>query len=258
MKRIAKAFENAKQENRAAFIGYLTAGYPTEAEFLIQAEKLLQYADLLEVGIPYSDPLGDGPTVQQSGGLVLSRGMTTAKTFELIKRLREKTEKAIAVMTYYNPIYCYQGGERQFVADLKEAGADGMILPDLPADEAGSLLPIARELDIDTIFLIAPTSTVERLQIVSEASRGFIYAVSVTGVTGARESLPDEVGNLVKEVKKYSDLPIAVGFGISNKETANPIAKIADGVVVGSALIKAVANNSLESLAKEIAEACKR
>jgi len=258
MKRIAKAFEAAKKENRAVFAAYLTAGYPNEKDFLIQSQKLLQYADLFELGIPYSDPLGDGPTIQQSGAQVLNQGMTTTKTLELLKKLREKTEKPIVVMTYYNSIYCYHRGEEGFLEDLKAAGADGMILPDLPPDEADSLIPIARKLDLDTIFLIAPTSTPERLKVVSEASRGFIYAVSVTGVTGARQSLPSEVAGIVKNAKKYSDLPIVVGFGISGQETAKPVAKVADGIAVGSALIKAVADNSLEPLAKEIAEACKR
>jgi len=258
MSRIKEAFARAKAENRAAFIAYLTAGYPDEESFVTETLKLFEYADIVEVGIPYSDPLGDGPTVQQAGEQVLRQGMTTAKMFDFIKELREKTDKAIVVMTYYNPIYCHAGGEEGFLKALKESGADGVILPDLPADEADTLIPIARDLDLDTIFLIAPTSTDERIEIVAEASRGFIYAVSVTGVTGARQSLPAEVTDLVARAKAITELPIAVGFGISNAQTANPIAKVADGVVVGSAIIKAVAGNYADALAAEIAAACKR
>ncbi len=258
MSRIKEVFAKAKAENRAAFIVYLTAGYPNESDFIKYSLNMLEHADMIELGIPYSDPLGDGPTVQRAGEQVLQQGMTTAKVFELIKILRQKTDKAIVVMTYYNPIYCYSGGEEGFLKALKDSGADGAILPDLPADEADTLIPIARKLDLDTIFLIAPTSTDKRLKIVAEASRGFIYAVSVTGVTGARQSLPTEVTGLVKRAKAITDLPIAVGFGISNAKTANPIAKIADGVVVGSAMIQSVADNNLNELAAEIAAACKR
>ncbi len=258
MSRIKEAFAQAKAENRAVFAGYLTAGYPNEEEFIGHALNLLEHADLFEIGIPYSDPLGDGPTVQQSGEQVLKQGMSTAKVFEFIKELRAKTSKPIVVMTYYNPIYCYAGGEEGFLKALKESGADGAILPDLPPDEADTLLPIARQLDLDTIFLIAPTSTEERLKIVAEASRGFIYAVSVTGVTGARQSLPAEVADLVNKAKAVSDLPIVVGFGISNSQTARPITKVADGIAVGSALIRSVAENNLAAVAADIAGACQR
>lgn len=258
MGRISTAFETAKKENRAAFVPYLTAGFPNEKDFVKVALDLLQVADVLEIGLPYSDPLGDGPVIQKSSEKVLQQGMTTQKTFELIRELRKHTDKALVVMTYYNPIYCYKKGEAGFLEDLKNAGADGVILPDLIPDEAETLLSKARELDIDTVFLVAPTSTDERLEFVTHHCRGFIYAISVTGVTGTRDKLP-EVPELVRRIKTFSDLPVAVGFGVSNGKTARPVAEIADGVVVGSALIKAVEEKSdVQALAKEIAEACKK
>ncbi len=259
MGRISSAFAKAKADNRAAFIPYLTAGFPSEEAFLTEALALLDVADILEVGLPYSDPLGDGPTIQKSSEKVLAQGMTNAKTFELIADLRSKTDKPLVMMTYYNPIYCHKEGERGFLQALKDAGADGIIFPDLPPDQADTLIPIARDIDIDTIFLVAPTSTDERLRIVTEACRGFIYAVSVTGVTGARNALPADVPSLVNRTKAMSDLPVAVGFGVSGHDTAKPVADVADGVVVGSALIRSIdEGGDTRALAKEIAEACKR
>lgn len=257
MQRIERAFATAKAEGRAAFIPYLTAGFPDETAFLEHARALLEVADVLEVGLPYSDPLGDGPTIQRSSEQVLRQGMTTRKAFDLIARLREGSDKAIVMMTYYNPIYCYRDGEAGFLRDLKNAGADGVILPDLPPEEADTLIPAARALDLDTVFLVAPTSTRARLDVVTAACRGFIYAVSVTGVTGARTALSQDVPDLVRRVKAVSDLPVAVGFGVSNAATARPVAAVADGVVVGSALIAAIGDGKdAAGLAREIAAAC--
>ena len=259
MGRIEVAFGRAKAAGRAAFVPYLTAGFPDEAAFLIHAKALLEVADVLEVGLPYSDPLGDGPTIQRASEQVLRQGITTKKTFELIAALRRESDKAIVLMTYYNPVYCYRDGEAGFLRDLKAAGADGVILPDLPPEEADTLIPAAREIDLDTVFLVAPTSTTARLERVTEACRGFIYAVSVTGVTGARTALPHEVPELVRRTKAVSDLPVAVGFGVASAETAQPVAAVADGVVVGSALISAIAEGrNVGKLAREILSACRK
>ena len=259
MSRIEAAFRRAKGEGRAAFVPFLTAGFPNEDKFLENARALLEVADVLEVGLPYSDPLGDGPTIQRSSEKVLAQGMTTQKTLDLIRELRETSDKAIVMMTYYNPIYCYKRGEAGFVQDLKAAGADGVILPDLPPDEGDTLIQAAREVDLDTVFLVAPTSTEARLELVTQACRGFIYAVSVTGVTGARDALSADVPALVARVKAVSDLPVAVGFGVSNAQTTKPVAAVADGVVVGSALIAALEQNrDIRALAEEIAQACRK
>lgn len=257
MSRIDTAFQRASGEGRAAFVPFLTAGFPDEDKFLENARALLEVADVLEVGLPYSDPLGDGPTIQRSSEKVLAQGMTTQKTLNLICELRKTSDKAIVMMTYYNPIYCYERGEVGFAEDLKAAGADGVILPDLPPDEGDTLIQAARENDLDTVFLVAPTSTEARLRLVTQACRGFIYAVSVTGVTGARDALSADVPNLVSRIKAVSDLPVAVGFGVSNAQTAKPVAAVADGVVVGSALIAGLEQNrDIRPLAEEIARAC--
>ncbi|MEX2534664.1 MAG: tryptophan synthase subunit alpha [Trueperaceae bacterium] len=259
MSRIAAAFVASKAENRAAFIAYLTAGFPDVSSFLAAARELLEVADVLEVGLPYSDPLGDGPTIQRSSQHALESGVTPAKTLKLVAQLRSETDKPLLVMTYYNPVYTFPGGEGAFVRELKSAGADGVILPDLPPEEAEGLIPVARQVDLDTVFLVAPTSTEARLRLVTSACRGFVYAVSVTGVTGAREAVGSEVPELVRRVKAVSELPVAVGFGVSNASTARPVAQAADGVVVGSALVRLVeGGSSPRDLAHEIADACKR
>ncbi len=260
MSRIAEAFARARSEERAAFVPYLTAGFPDREGFLRHAETLLRHADLLEVGLPYSDPLGDGPTIQRAGEAALRAGTTTRDVFAMIAELRRRSEAPLVAMTYYNPIYCYAGGgEAGFLRDLAAAGADGLILPDLPPDQAETLIASARELALDTIFLVAPTSTAERLRTVASACRGFVYAVSVTGVTGARESASADVPELVGRLREVSDLPVAVGFGVAGAATAAPVAKVADGVVVGSALIHAIAEgHDVDALAAEIAGACRR
>ncbi|MDQ3458747.1 MAG: tryptophan synthase subunit alpha [Deinococcota bacterium] len=260
MSRISRAFAQAKGEGRAAFIPYLTAGFPDKVGFFECARALLESADILEVGLPYSDPLGDGPTIQRASERALAQGTTTKDVLEAVRALRRDSDKALVVMSYYNPIYCYAGGgETGFVRDLKAAGADGVILPDLPPDEGEALTQAAREHDLDTVFLVAPTSTRARLELVTRACRGFVYAVSVTGVTGARGGASEGVPDLVRRVREVSDLPVAVGFGVSSAATARPVAEVADGVVVGSALIAAIdGGEDVAALAGEIALACRR
>ncbi len=255
--RIHSAFSSANQQGRAAFVGYLPAGYPSQTVFLEHATTLLEYADVLEIGLPYSDPLGDGPTVQKASEVAIRGGMTVRGTFEQVRALRERTSKPLLIMTYYNPILAT--GEERFVAEAIRAGVDGLILPDLPPDEADALIPIAQQAGLGLTFLIAPTSTDERIRVVAAATTGFIYAVSVTGVTGARSSVPTEVPAMIARARAITDAPIAVGFGVADRETAHAIARVADGVVVGSALVTTVGKGeSLEPLAKEILLGCKR
>lgn len=257
--RISAAFEATKASNRAAFMPYLTAGYPDPERFVRDARLLLEHADLLEIGLPFSDPLGDGPTVQMSSQEALRQGASTASAFGQIRELRSQTDKPLVLMSYYNPIYCHAGGETQFVRELVEAGADGIILPDLPPEEAAVLKAEARKLGLATIFLVAPTSTDERLERVTQACRGFVYAVSVTGVTGARAAAPSEVPLLLQRLRGVTGLPIAVGFGVSGAATARAVAAVADGVVVGSALITLQSQGGdLEGLAREVVGAIQR
>lgn len=261
--RVRSAFERAAAQGRAAFVPYLTAGFPDAAASLAAGRALLRHADVLEVGLPYSDPLGDGPTIQRASEAALAAGTRTADVLTLLRHLRQESDAAIVVMTYYNPIYCYQGpggaGEAGFLHDLREAGADGVILPDLPPDEAETLLPLAREAGLATVFLVAPTSTEARLATVAAASSGFVYAVSVTGVTGARDSVGSDVAELVRRTKAHTDLPVAVGFGVASASSAHEVALAADGVVVGSHLVRTIAEGGdLEGQARALAEACRR
>lgn len=259
MSRIERTFARAASEERAAFIPFLTAGFPDGDSFFEHATTLLEHGDMLEIGLPYSDPLGDGPTIQRSSERALAGGATTASVFAAIETLRSESEKPLLLMTYYNPIYRHRGGEAGFLAALKSAGADGIILPDLPPDEGETLIEIARDLDLDTIFLVAPTSTEARLHTVTGACRGFVYAVSVTGVTGARSALPREVPALIERIRAQSALPVAVGFGVSNRDSAARVAAIADGVVVGSVLVRTIdEGGDLADVAAELAEACRR
>jgi tryptophan synthase alpha chain len=227
--RIHKTFAQTKLENRAAFVGYLPAGYPTREAFLTHATKLLEFADLLEIGLPYSDPLGDGPTIQKASEVAIHGGMTVKGTFEQAAALRERTDKPLCIMTYYNPILSY--GEEAFVSSAIAAGVDGLILPDLPPDEADTLIPLAREAGLALTFLLAPTSTTERIK----------------------------VPTLVANIKAHTDTPVAVGFGVADRATAHGIAAVADGVVVGSALVTTAGKGeSLEALSREILLGCQR
>ncbi|WP_457638313.1 tryptophan synthase subunit alpha [Oceanithermus sp.] len=237
MSRIASAFASAREENRAAVIPYLTAGYPDPERYLQISREMLEQADLLEIGLPYSDPLGDGPTIQSSGDAALKKGIFTAQVIELVRELRQSTDKPLLLMTYINPVIAY--GSQRFFANFAAAGLDGVILPDLPPDEDPELVKEARAAGLDTVFLLAPTSTDERIKTVTSYISGFVYTVSVTGVTGARDQLPD-LGPLVERIRRYTDKPVAIGFGISGAETARQAARVADGVVVGSALIREI------------------
>lgn len=243
--RIRSAFEAAAAEGRAAFMPFMTAGFPDAERALAAGLALLRHADLMEVGLPFSDPLGDGPTIQRASETALAAGASTRSTLALVSELRRHSQVPIAVMTYYNPIYTYRGetgdGEVAFVREAAAAGVDALILPDLPPDEGPELIEAAREVGLGTVFLVAPTSTDARLARVTADCRGFVYAVSVTGVTGVRDHLPPELAGLVQRTRAAGGLPVAVGFGVASADTAAKVAAMADGVVVGSALVERVA-----------------
>jgi tryptophan synthase alpha chain len=267
--RVRAAFEAAAAAGRAAFVPFLTAGFPDAERALAAGRTLLRHADLLEVGLPYSDPLGDGPTIQRASEAALAAGATTRGTFELVRALRAESATPIAVMTYYNPVFAYRGsegeGEEAFVRAAADAGVDALILPDLPPDEGAGLIAAARAADVATVFLVAPTSTEARLATVAAACRGFVYAVSVTGVTGARTGVPVDLADLVGRTRAAGGLPVAVGFGVADPATAAGVAAVADGVVVGSALVDRVGRMrdagdvaELEALAAALAAATAR
>ncbi|MGQ9510727.1 MAG: tryptophan synthase subunit alpha [Thermaceae bacterium] len=249
------AFLKAKAEGRPALIPYLTAGFPSREGFMEAVRAVLPYADLLEIGLPYSDPLGDGPVIQRASEWALRKGMSVQGVLELIREVRTLTDKPLYLMTYLNPVLAW--GPERFFGLFKDAGSEGVILPDLPPDEDPELVRRAQEIGLKTVFLLAPTSTEGRIRTVARYSSGFIYAVSVTGVTGAREELPKEVGEMVQRIKARTDLPVVVGFGVSNRKTARQAA-VADGVVVGSALIRALSEGKpLEPLLEEVLEGLK-
>lgn len=267
--RIRSAFDAAAAEGRAAFMPFMTAGFPDAERALAAGLALLRHADLMEVGLPFSDPLGDGPTIQRASETALAAGASTRSTLALVSELRRHSQVPIAVMTYYNPIYTYRGetgeGEVAFVREAAAAGVDALILPDLPPDEGPELIEAAREVGLGTVFLVAPTSTDARLARVTADCRGFVYAVSVTGVTGVRDHLPDELAGLVQRTRAAGGLPVAVGFGVASADTAAKVAAMADGVVVGSALVERVARMrtpddvaELEAFAAELKAATRR
>lgn len=256
--RIHEAFAQAAAEGRAAFVPFMTAGYPSYAKFPEVAHELLKRADIMEVGLPYSDPLGDGPTVQRASEQALAGGTSTHVTIELVGELRKTSDTPIVIMTYVNPIYAV--GPEKFMQLCAEAGVDGLILPDLPPDQDIEIADLAAKYGLGVTFLIAPTSTPERVKLVAQACTAFLYAVSVTGVTGAREgSALNEVPRMLELAKQYATVPVAVGFGVKDAATAHLVAQVADGVVVGSALINAIASGQdMVALADEIKLGCQR
>jgi tryptophan synthase alpha chain len=238
--RIAAAFARARQKRTAALMPYFTLGYPDRRSCLQIVEAIAPDSDLLELGVPFSDPLADGPTIQRSTQIALKNGTTTAVCLEIVHALRGRgiTTPAL-LMGYYNPILAY--GPERYVRDAAAAGADGFIVPDLPPEEAGELDELAQTAGLALIHFLAPTSSDERIAAVAARAQGFIYLVSLTGVTGARQALPAELATFVGRVRQHTSLPLAVGFGISTPEQAAAVGRIADGVIVGSALISAVA-----------------
>ena len=237
---IHATFEPLRLQRRAALMPYFTIGYPDAESSLEIIEAIANSgADLIEIGIPFSDPLADGPTIQHSAQVALSGGITVARSLELVKILRQRgIAQPLLLMGYINPILAY--GIERFVWEATAAGADGFIVPDLPPEEAKLMEDACKRAGRALVYLLAPTSTPERIALVAEHSSGFIYLVSVTGVTGARQAVPDDLAAFVNRVRSVTDMPLAVGFGISNSQQAARIGELADGVIVGSALINTV------------------
>jgi tryptophan synthase alpha chain len=235
--RIEKVFKKLKTQNKKAFIPYIMAGDPSlekTEEIVLMFEEC--GADIVELGVPFTDPLADGPTIQRAAERALKNGVTLKKIIALVKDLRLKTKIPLVLMTYYNPVFKY--GEERFIADAKDAGIDGVIIPDLPPDEAGEFTRLAKNADVASIFLLAPTSTDERIKKVARASTGFIYYVSITGITGAQLLLDGSIEKSINGIRRITDKPVAVGFGVSTPDEAKAVAGVSDGVVIGSAIVK--------------------
>ena len=233
MSKIANAFKNG-----TAFIGFLTAGDPTvdkTVEYILAMEEA--GCDLIEIGIPLSDPMAEGVVIQDANVRALKHNTTTDDVFDIVRRVREKTDVPLVFLTYINPVFFY--GYEKFFKKCSELGVDGIISPDLPYEEKGEIADIAKSNDVDVISLIAPTSK-ERIQKIANDASGFIYVVSSLGVTGMRSEIKTDLNAILSDIREVTDLPLAVGFGINTPQQAQNIGKIADGVIVGSAIVKII------------------
>jgi len=239
MNRIEKTFERLKGEKKKALVVYVMAGDPnleTTERLVLELESA--GADLIELGVPFSDPIADGPVIQRADERALKHHTSLTAILSMVARLRERTDAPLILMTYENPVCKY--GERRFVEDAVKAGVDGVIVPDLPMEEAGPLYNLCRRHGLDLIFLAAPTSPAARLKKIAAMSHGFIYYVSMTGITGSTLGDLTDVRSHVAMLKQYTDKPVVVGFGIAMPEQARRVGGIADGVVVGSAVVKMI------------------
>jgi tryptophan synthase alpha chain len=239
MNKIEQKFKDLKSQKRKAFIAFITAGDPdlkTTEDLVVALEGA--GVDIIELGIPFSDPLADGPTIQASFFRALNKGTTVKKILETVKRIRQKTSVPIAFMTSYNPILRF--GEEKFVKACADVGVDGLIVPDLPPEEAKNLRALAQRYHIATIFFVAPTSVDERIKSNAKASSGFVYYVSLTGITGTQKAVAQSVVKKINHIKRFTNKPVCVGFGISTPQQVKDIGKAADGVIVGSAIVKAI------------------
>lgn len=239
MNRIDQRFQELKAAGKTAFIPYITAGDPT----LAQTEEIVYAleaagADIIEFGVPFSDPIGDGPVNQEAALRALKHNVSLRDVIGLIKKIREKSQVAILIFTYYNPVLAF--GLNAFAQAAAEAGADGVLCVDLPPEEADEYKAALDAHDLRTVFLMSPTSTDERIQLIAKQSSGFIYYVSRLGVTGEQAALAADLDQAVANIQKHTDTPVAVGFGISTPEQARAVATMAQGVVVGSAIVRMI------------------
>lgn len=248
MNRIEKAFAQARQEGRAAFVGYLCAGDP-DLESSVEACRAVieSGVDVLELGVPFSDPLADGLTNQLAAQRALESGMTSGRVLDLVSAVREFSDVPIVFYTYYNLVFA-QGSE-QYAERAKAAGVDGILTLDLPPEEAAEHLEACAKHDLKTVFIVAPTTPDSRLDIICKATTGFVYYVSREGVTGEQASMSDGIRERVEVIKQHTELPVVVGFGISNSDHVSTVAQAADGVVVGSAIVNCVAETPNDSVA---------
>lgn len=239
MNRVAEQFATLRTKRRKALIPYIMGGYPEFSTTVKLLETLTESgADCIEVGAAFSDPLADGPVIQTAGQSVLKNGGSLTKLLEALSSVVRDLPIPVVMMIYYNMIF--QRGQRRFMEELKASGFSGLIVPDLPPEEAGGLRQLGDELEIGLTFLTAPTSTSQRIIITSQATTGFIYAVSLKGVTGMRNDLPPGLPEFVGRIRKQTDKPVAVGFGISKPWQAQEISKYSDGVIIGSAILETI------------------
>ena len=258
------AFTRARSEQRAAFVAYLTAGDP-DAEATVALARALERAgaDVLELGVPFTDPIADGPVLQRAAARALGAGISLSDVFEIARQIRRDTDLALVLFSYLNPLY--RRGVAQSAREAREAGLDGVLVTDLPPEEGGGFAREFRRASLDTVFLVSPTSPASRMAAAARLSTGFLYVVSRRGTTGARSALSPDLARTVARARRAAGaLPVAVGFGIGGPEAVRRVARMADGVVVGSALVQAAEQagqareQAVESLARTLVAACRR
>lgn len=237
--RIERKFQELREKERAAFVTYITAGDPSlvlTPDIVFQLEK--SGADIVELGVPFSDPMADGPTIQLASERALNSGTTLHGVLDAVRKIRMHSEVPLLLFGYYNPFFAY--GLEKLAADASEAGVDGILSVDLPPEEAEEFKIHTDNMGLNLVFLLAPNSTAERINLVAEHASGFVYLVSVTGVTGERPNLDYSLEPIIDEIRKYISLPVGVGFGVSTPSQVSKIARVADAVIVGSALVKII------------------
>lgn len=255
MSRITAVFKKLRKNGRKVLIPYIMSGDPSlnsTMSYVLDLEKA--GADIIELGVPFSDPLADGPTIQRASERSLWHGTTLRKVLALVKDIRKQSDIPLILMTYCNPVFKF--GIEAFVKEAARAGVDGVIIPDLIPDEAHDFMKIAKRYGLDTIFLLAPTSTRERINKVVKSSTGFIYFVAITGITGSKLAIGKDMKNTLDSVKRTTNKPVAVGFGISNPAEAATVAELADGIIIGSAIVKLIAQGkSIKGFIRNIRKA---
>jgi tryptophan synthase alpha chain len=242
MNRIDRTFQTLRQGNKKAFIAFITAGYPdlkATAELIVALAD--NGADIIELGIPFSDPMADGPVIQETSFEALQNHVRLPEIMRVVAQARTRTDVPICFMSYYNPLFSY--GAQRFAHDAVACGVDGVIVPDLPLDEAAGFSAVNRGHGLHTVLFAAPTTQPDRLKIICSQAAGFIYYVSVAGVTGARRQLPVDIAAHVHRIKRLTDIPVCVGFGVSTPAQVSQIQRVADGVIVGSALMRTIKEN---------------
>ncbi len=257
--RIQKLFDRTHKEGRAALIAYITAGDPSlERTPEIAASLVRGGVDLIELGVPFSDPIADGPVIQRAAARALKAGTTVPRVLDIARQIRKTSQAPILLFTYLNPVLRY--GLDKLACDAKAAGIDGCLLTDVSVEEAEPYVAAMRAAGLDTVFLAAPTSTERRLGLVAQYSTGFVYLVSRTGVTGERTVLSQDLAPLIEKMRAATKLPLAAGFGISTPEQAAAVAKMADGVIVGSAIVRQIEKDpaGLEPFVRSLAEKMKK
>lgn len=255
MNRITATFEALKKEKKKAHIGFITAGDPTiEKSYSLVKALVAGGCDIVEIGVPYSDPLADGPVIQAAATRALAAGVTVDQVFELVRKVRKEVTVPLVFLMYVNTIIVY--GKEKFISNCKEAGIDGLIVPDVPYEEQEEILPLMKSYGIELIPLVAPTSK-DRVKKITEGSKGFVYCVSSMGVTGRNSEFHKGIEAYIEDVRSQTDLPLAIGFGISNNDDVKRFEAMADGVIVGSAIVKEVERtqgdaDQVEAFVKEL------